>query len=312
MIGLFGLCDHSVHDAHRILEGSGLRVGLLLPDTDLTQLDVVLIVSAGKFIARADMLSDWEGICIVFDSPVRCDSLVGITLLDVRERSASFRYIFDRITPEFLLAQIKAAKQTYEEVVFHSRTANLLPYLLNQTSSSQMDRLQTWKYSIKNVELRDEALTCLISWFFVEKPTVDALKKRLMTLLSLDKSKALNILFQDSKFPELKTAVLEVKKFKDDEKSYSVDKIAEKHGVSAFDIRYLISVFAKRKKTFVSEAGVKLEDIQRAARLKQRCPLTGLMPLDEKPKVALKSTNLKAPEQVFDKEATDDFNSDFS
>lgn len=276
MNGFFALTDHSVHDAHQAL--SCFNTEIYVKGMNLKDVDVALVTSVGIFLANNEVFLDWPGIVIVFDSPVRCDGLVGITVLDVKERSASFRYTFERITAEQLVATISVAMDEQEEQLFHERKSNMIPYLLNRTSSSQMDRLQTWKYSIKNTELREQAMEKLIGWFFAPKPDLMALQQRLMTILNLDKSKALDILFKDSKFPELKAAVLQVQALKDQGKSFSVDKIAEKAGVSAFDIRYLMSVKAKIDKGGDLDPAVTLVDVQKAMRNKERCPITGLMP----------------------------------
>lgn len=276
MNGFFALTDHSVHDAHQALSEFNTQIytkGMALKDVD-----VALVTSVGIFLANHEVFIDWDGIVIVFDAPVRCDGLVGITMLDVKERTESFRYVFDRITPEQLVAHVSVAMDEQEERFFHTRESNMLPYLLNRTSSSQMDRLQTWKYSIKNTELRDQAMERLVSWFFAAKPTIEQLQSKLMSMLNLDKSKALDILFKDSKFPELKAAVLQVQTLKDAGKSVAIDKIAEKAGVSAFDIRYLFALKSKFDKGGDLDPEVPLVAVQKAARTKQRDPISGLMP----------------------------------
>lgn len=276
MNGFFALTDHSIHDAAQAL--SCFETAIYTKGMDLTGVDVVLIASVGIFLANHAVFLDWEGIVIVFDCPVRCDGLVGITMLDVEKRTESFKYVFERLEPEKLVALISIAMDEREEQLFHVRDSNMIPYLLNRTSSSQMDRLQTWKYSIKNTELREQAMKTLVNWFFAPKPDLNALQARLMTLLNLDKSKALDILFKDSKFPELKAAVLQVQGLKDKGKSFSVDKIAEKAGVSAFDIRYLCSVKSKLDKGGDLDPPVPLAAVAKAQRDKTRDPITGKMP----------------------------------
>lgn len=275
MHGFFALTDTSIHDASQAL--SQFKTTIFQKDTVLDdQVDIVFITSVGIFLAHADRFVDWDGIVIIFDCPVRCDGLVGITLLDVKTRTESFRYVFDRISPEQLEAKISAAMDERDDQFFHIRESNMIPYLLNRTSSSQMDRLQTWKYSIKNTELREVAMEKLIGWFFAPKPDLNALQTRLMTVLNLDKSKALDILFKDSKFPELKVAVLQVQALKDQGKSFSVDKIATKAGVSAFDIRYLMNVKARIDKGGDLDPPVPVKDVQQAIRKGTKCPISGL------------------------------------
>lgn len=273
MIGFLALTDTSVHDAARIIRGADYTVSMLYDDTKLEGIDVLFVPSVQVFLNRSAELCNWEGVVIVFDCPVRCDGLVGITMLDVKERTQSFRYVFERISPDVLVNAVTHAIKEDEEVLFHRRTSNMIPYLLSRTSSSQMDRLQTWKYSIKNTELREQAVNVMISWFFAAKPDLTALQNRLMKLLSLDKSRALDILFDGSKFPELKKAVLTIKALKESGKTYLVDKIAEKEGVSPFDIRYILNAKEKIDKGGEVDPPLPIHEIQLAARHKQPCPL---------------------------------------
>lgn len=275
MHGFFALTDTSIHDAGQAL--NAFTTAVFTKDTVLDkEIDIVFVTSVGIFLANADTFLDWDGIVIIFDCPVRCDGLVGITMLDVKERTESFRYVFERIEASFLEATVSVAMDEREEVLFHVRESNMIPYLLNQTSSSQMDRLQTWKYSIKNTELREVAMENLIKWFFAPKPDMAALQKRLMAVLNLDKSKALDILFKDSKFAELKVAVLQVQGLKDQGKSFSVDKIAEKAGVSPFDIRYLMNSKSKIDKGGDLDPPVEMLAVQQAIRKGTPCPITGI------------------------------------
>jgi hypothetical protein len=245
-----------------------------MPETKLTRkLECVLVPSCGLFLNRADDLLDWDGIVIIFDVPVRCDGLIGLTMLDVKERDQSFRYTFEKLAPEALLQAVKAAHKAAEDVYFHVRTSNLIPYLLSQTSASQMDRIQTWKYSIKNTELRDAAMAKLTTWFFAPKPSVDQLRSALAKLLNVQ-SDRLDILFRDNRFAELKKAVLQVSERRQAGKPVPVDKVAEEHGVSAFDIRYLQNAYSKLGEGDL-DPPVELAEVQRAARRKLPCPLKG-------------------------------------
>lgn len=295
MIGFAALTDTSVHDAHRALQ-QRFAVALMQPhkplpvtvdvaglETDGGKIDtqVILVVGVGPFLARAEELTDWTGVVIVFDCPVRCDGLVGVTMLDVKERTESFTYVFERLTPEALVEHVQKALDEDDEVFFHQRKSNMIPWLLSRTSSSQMDRLQTWKYSIKNTELRDVALEILVSWFFNPKPTIDQLKTRLMRVLSLDKSKALDVLFKDNKFEELRAAVVQVWGLKQDGKTIPIDKIAEKAEVSPFDIRYLVHTREKTLKGGDVDPPVTLKDIHLAARNKKPCPLKNVDEITE-------------------------------
>lgn len=280
MIGLLCLCDTALPDVHRVLTERGITAELLMPEMVLvgkkathSKLQCVLLPSVSVFIKRADELLDWPGVVIIFDAPVRCDGLVGATLLDVKERTESFRYVFDRLAPDTLVDAVRQCIEDEEEVMFHGRQSNLIPYLLNQTSASQMDRVQTWKYVIKNTELRDQAMAKLVEWFFVPKPTVEQLRKKLATMLKVTEDR-LAVLFRDNRFADLKKATLIVAEAKAKGKSVSVDKVAEDNGVSPFDIRYLMNAYAKLQKHDGDlNPPVELRDVQRAARYGTDCPL---------------------------------------
>lgn len=279
MIGLLCLCDTALPDVHRVLTGQGIATELLMPETVLAgkkanrKLQCVLLPSVSLFIKRADELLDWPGVVIIFDAPVRCDGLVGATLLDVKERTESFRYVFERLAPDTLVDAVRQCIEDEEEVMFHVRQSNLIPYLLNQTSASQMDRVQTWKYVIKNTELRDQAMSKLVEWFFVPKPTVDQLRKKLATMLSVAEDR-LDVLFRDNRFADLKKATLVVAEAKAKGKSVSVDKVAEDNGVSPFDIRYLMNAYAKLQKHDGDlNPPIEIREVQKAARYGTPCPL---------------------------------------
>lgn len=278
MKGFFALCDTSVRGASEALRRGGVKCGVVYADTSLDGLQVALVVSTGKFMNRAREFLDWGGVVIVFDAPVRCDHLQGITMLDVKERTESFRYVFDRISDQFLLDKVQEALEADEDVGFTYRRSNMMSFLLAQTSNSQMDRVQTWKYTIRDPALRDEALHVLVSWFFNPKPTLEALRNRLAKLVTVpgkETPKALESLFTGTTFPALKEAILKVEAAKAAGKAVSVDKVAEQHSVSAFDMRYLISLRAKILSASTHDPGVPLEDVHRAARNKQPCPLKG-------------------------------------
>jgi hypothetical protein len=268
MIGFFALTDTSIHPAYKVLSEE-FQVSILTPETVLDDTQVLLVPSVGRFLAVADTLLDWNGVVIIFDCPVRCDSLVGITLLDVKTRTESFRYVFSRPSPSDVKTAVRSALEGEDEVIFHSRQSNMLPYLLNRTSCSQMDRVQTWKYSIKNTEVREKALEKLVSWFFNGKPTLEDLRNKLSDLVGA-KPTALENLFVNNRFEDLRRAVLSVHTQKQAGKSPSVDKEAEKCKVSAFDVRYLMQAYAKKGINDDLEPAPLLEEIHKAARKGQK------------------------------------------
>jgi len=273
MKGFFALVDTSVLDVQNELASTEFEV--LTPPFDpkiLKGTQVLLIVSVSAFLAVADHLLDWDGVVIIFDAPPKCEALVGITLLDVEKRDASFRYTFSRLQRGQILAKVKEALASKDDIVFHQRKSNLLPYLLGQTSNSQMDKLQTWKYRVPPTQ-RDELFSTVIKWFFASKPTVDNLRAKLLSILGATKSKPLDNLFEGNRFTELKAAIQQILQLKAATKSYSVDKIAATHGVSPFDIRYLMAANDRRKKVQTFEPPLEVATIQRAYRLEKPSPL---------------------------------------
>lgn len=274
MKGFFALVDTSIQDAVHDLRN--FSYGVLQPPFDtklLEDLKVLLIVSVNAFLTVSDHLLDWDGVVILFDAPVKCEAFVGITLLDVEKRDNSFRYRFKRLNKNDISDAVKGALQSDDDIVFHKRKSNLLPYLLGQTSNSQMDRLQTWKYRVPP-DLRDAAFDTLVRWFFASKPTVKDLQNRLLVMLGDNRRKSIDTLFEGNKFEPLKEAVLHIKSLKVASKSYSIDKVATKYAVSAFDIRYLMAVNEKRKKSQEFDPPFEVAKVQRAYRLDKPCPLT--------------------------------------
>ena len=274
MKGFFALVDTSVQDAEADLSGKFTCVTLAPPfDPKLLEdAEVVFVVSVSAFVAVADSLLDWDGIVIIFDAPVKCEALVGITLIDVEKRDASFRYRFRKMSRGDILASVTRALKENQDIIFHQRKDNLLPYLLGQTSNSQMDKLQTWKYRIPP-ELRDRMFGLVVKWFIASKPTIEDLKNKLFSTLGTTKSKPIDNLFEGNRFSELKAAIQKVLEQKTSGKSFSVDKIALAFGVSPFDIRYLLTSNEKMKKVTVFNPPLEIASIQRAYRLNKPSPL---------------------------------------
>ncbi len=241
----------------------------------LEGIQVILFSSVHLFVSQSDSLLDWDGVVLLFDAPPKCEALLGLEMLGVANRTESFRYTKQDIPRGLLSEKIAAALKGDDDVVFHNRKHNLLPWLLGQTSASQLDRIQTWKYRVPPA-MRDSLTKTLVKWFFAPKPTVDDLKERLTKEVGNGQGKkATENLFEGNNFADLKKAILQVHTAKAEGKSFSVDKVASAHGVSPFDIRYMVIANDRYSKVQEYEPGFELAQAQRAFRLNKPCDLLG-------------------------------------
>ena len=275
MKGFLALCDTSPTTVLSLLADSGYRADLVLPKDkealdNLGRLDVALVVNTSTFIKYQNAFLDWGGVAIIFDSPPKCDSLLGIHILDVQEKLESYRYRFQTLTKDALITAIQSAFEGDDDVMFDHVTLNVASSLLN-TVSSQMSRVQSIKYAIHS-DLRDDWLKKLVSWFF-SNPSVDQarLRKALDTLLEHEpyKERLHDKLFVTDFMP-LKLAIIEATEVKKAGKTPVIQTIADTHGVSAFDVRYILAV---RQKHLLEDATPRtLADMTRASRATRNVP----------------------------------------
>ena len=257
MKGLHGLANTDIHSAVTALEKQGLTVQVYAyPDKIHEDTDVVVICNTGVFNNLMDSLDSENVAVLVLDSAIRLDAYIGMTIWDVGKRKQSFRFEF--VSPSFvkMAKTIKNELADEDSIVPCHSGINVAAELLNLTPNSYLSRLQTWKYKIKNTEVREEAFNAFVDWLFNPDQTKDQLLAYLNKLTGADK--AATILFDTDIFEKIKVVLLDVKAKRDADKTVSMSKVAEKAELSTFDLQYLWTSYSKRHTV---ESDVALEDL---------------------------------------------------
>lgn len=271
MYALFGFSDTSIHDVSEALRTSKLTKGydIALIDEDYDEADILLVPNVSRLISTLPLLDDFDGVVLVFDSPVRLDGIQGMDILDITEKKNSFTYTFKRLDFPDMLTKVSDAFDDPKHMDFSIRTANVLPVLLNTTSASILQKISTFFYSIKEQQHRDQVKDIFIDWFFSpEKITVDRLRTRWLKIMPDTKVASIDRLLDGLPLDRLKTVVLRVHRAKKGGKggisSAKLDAELEGTGVSAFDVRYILSAKAKADKNIEYEApGITLGELRK-------------------------------------------------
>lgn len=274
MKALYAICNHGIDRVGQELASRGIQTTLMLPDTDLfTASSVLFLTSVGKFNGIAEGLLDWDGVVIVFDCAVKCDHIKGMQLLDVKDPTPSYYYAATDLDFDKLANEIQTALNSDTEVIYVRKESNLLPSLLGQTSKSVLDRLQSWKYAIKDTTVRDIALDLVLNWIFTSDSGEDRLEQQLNELLPGGNKFA--ILQGEGLLTSLRAACADFYQDKLEGKTPNVDVIASRHTVSAFDIRYMYSLYTKRKGITKHEPAKNTEVIAKEVKVRYKSRKTG-------------------------------------
>ena len=246
MKGLHGLANTDIHSAAVALEKQGLNVQLYVyPDKVKDTTDVLLICNSGVFNNMMDDLGNTDVCVLLFDSAIRLDSYIGMTVWDVAARKQSFRFEF--CTPSFtkMAKVLKEELADTDSVVPCHSGINVAAHLLNTTPNSYLATLQTWKYKIKDTHVREEAFNYFIDWLFNPAQSKENLLAHLEKITGKDK--ASSILFASDVFLKIKEVLIDVKTKRDAGKTVTMSKVAEKASLSTFDLQYLYNSYTKRQ-----------------------------------------------------------------
>lgn len=242
LYGVFGFANTGVREVQAILhKKTSLKVSYF-SDTETPlpkDAEVVLVSNSAYLTTVIEHTQHLDGyVLVLFDVPVRLDGIKGLIMADVAEKKKSFYYEFEKPNYPKIIRLINEKLEAQEPFPINLRKPNVIPTLLKSTASSTLQRLQSWKYAIKPVSLRDEAMTLVFNWFINEKLSQKWLEREVDSLL--EKEGATKTLFADDRYHKLKAAVLTCLKAKEDGKSI-VSQVAEKEKLSAFDIRYIMN-----------------------------------------------------------------------
>lgn len=241
LVGLYGFANTGVHDVKQRLEKAGIAWDFFQDkETPIDEnAQVILAANAAYLPMLTEMLAEHQDyVLVLFDVPVRLDGIKGINMVDVKEKKKSFYYDFQPAMYQRFVRMVKKDLEHAKEFEVNTRSPNVIPALLRSTASSTLQRLQSWKYAIHPVEVRDEAMAALLEWFVKPDISVEQVKENIC--LILDKENAADILFQDDRYLKLKDAVMLCLQAKAKGVSI-VSETAKERGLSAFDIRYIMN-----------------------------------------------------------------------
>lgn len=237
MRGLFGFANTGILDVDEKLSPH-FNTRIYYEPSDLKKMDedVILLPNSHILFRDLEAFKKLDCVVVVFDVPVRLDSIKGMVIQDVDKREKSFKYSFCNPNYPRFIKNVRACLETDKKVKVLSNPVNILPTLLKTSTNSSLDRLQSWKYAIKPVEVRDEIFKYVLKWFTTKDYTVKALNARLK---KISPSISTDILFKDDMYTHLKEVIIQC--LPSDSKRPSIVKIAEQNKVSAFDIRYILT-----------------------------------------------------------------------
>lgn len=241
LVGLYGFANTGVHEVKQRLEKAGIPWDFFQDkETPIDEnAQVILAANAAYLPMLTELLSEHQDyVLVLFDVPVRLDGIKGINMVDVKEKKKSFYYDFQPAPYPRFIRMVKKDLEQAKEFEVNTRSPNVIPALLRSTASSTLQRLQSWKYAIHPVEVRDEAMAALLEWFVKPDISVEQVKESIC--LILDKENSADILFQDDRYLKLKDAVMLCLQAKAKGVSI-VSDTAKERGLSAFDIRYIMN-----------------------------------------------------------------------
>lgn len=241
--GIIGFANTGIHEVRTALAKKTDYSSHLYLDEDTPipeDTDLIYVPNSGYLstvVKQAEALNH-QYVVMLFDVPVRLDGIKGLLMADVKEKKKSFYYDFEKVSYAKVAKALSKFFSSDEPFAINLRRPNVIPVLLKSTASSTLKRLQSWKYGIHPVALRDEVMAKVFEWFIKPDKTVEWLKEEVADLLERDG--AADLLFEDDRYIKLKDAVCRCLAAKLEEKSI-VTQVADKEKLSAFDIRYIMS-----------------------------------------------------------------------
>lgn len=241
--GIIGFANTGIHEARTALSKKLDYSSHLYLDEDTPippDTDLIYVPNSGYLstVVKLAEVNQHPYVILLFDVAVRLDGIKGLLMADVKEKKKSFYYDFEKVSYAKVAKAIVKFFDSEDTFEISLRRPNVIPVLLKSTASSTLKRLQSWKYAIHPVTLRDDVMAKVFEWFITPSRTVDWLKEEIDDLL--ERSGSADLLFEDDRYIKLKDAVCKCLAAKAEEKSI-VSQVAEKEKLSAFDIRYIMS-----------------------------------------------------------------------
>lgn len=244
MFGLFGVANAGLVSFNRGLRSAASDdEWAMCKPTMLSHMDTQEEVEALKgviMVPTIALLRKWKAVLMkrpvvvfVFDTAIVLEYVPSIIVLDVLEKQQAHRYKYKPLDFVEVLHVISRAKSLKKRVEIQESDMLLIPQMLESTQPSILSPILNYIYTLRDMNQRHAAQVKLFQWIrngdANKAPDLPESKgtKRLLSFLG------------DASARNLIQAVGEMMN------GVAPDKLAKKHSVAAFDLRYVRSQFAK-------------------------------------------------------------------
>ena len=249
---LFGVCNSSIIHVVDLIKHFNLKTNnnikpqlLGLSDKVDKKAIVIIVQTVSLFSKNRVALNNSDSIVFVIDSPVLCEYLKPIHLLDVEPKKLSYSYKFSKIKPAEFCFQMNEALGS-KNVKIKQESVDVIPTLLNSQLSSMLNPIQDYLYRVRDIDKRLVYQKLIYEWLVSDADTKklgtliqegDKPSKYLTDLLAnLDTELATNTrtALKDAFHAKAKTG-----------KGPNYKAICKKYNVAPFDIRYSMKLLRR-------------------------------------------------------------------
>lgn len=205
---------------------------------------IVVCVTLAMFLKNLDAFQESKAVIFLVDSPLLCDTIQPITLLDC-EKHNNFRYSFRPLTDDSVLLAIQHGTQQSVTKVAQA-TLDLIPTLLDSTVSSLLNPIQQFLYAVSDAERRTRYRRAIYVWLMSDEP-LDSLKAALKEVSGgrvTERHKEL-VLFFKGDGQKLQQILGEVRTARAKNKPVNHKKLCKQYGIQKFDLKYLLTSIKK-------------------------------------------------------------------
>ncbi len=206
---------------------------------------VILIPSLKWFLQNLDALHRIPAVVFIFDNPVQCDMLSPITLLDVREKRASYQYEFRKLTFDDIKKAVRNGLNSKRTITITREVLDVIPTLLYATRASFLNPINTYLYQIGDPSTRAQVKLCILNWMTTDL-VLDVLEEKILSIFGSNKvSSSLKKLlgfFQTDLGIRGRNALQDYEKSKASGKPARYNSISEKYDLSVFDLKFIVRV----------------------------------------------------------------------
>jgi len=200
--------------------------------------NIIFIPTLALLLRHIKNINRSKATVFLFDDPVKCHYLKGITLLDIEKINPAYRYKFKPLTK----ALIKKALKIIGPAKIKQQDLKLIPTLLQNSDGGVLAPILDFLYQSPNAVRRQKYAKEIYLWFAGDK-NVNVLRKKLQKIGGFGKDDSLEILIkilESNKYIALRKAVSEIWKRRKTDKPITYQKIIEQYKIKSYDIKFLI------------------------------------------------------------------------